>query len=183
MSSHLKTGKTFVERLELDFPVGKQTSKIKRSFNPSPEDVKKQLDEMQGHFQKGVSELNTRYGKSFRTAGAEELADSFIYICDTSLLKLNSILVGNFDSMKGKETSMYKSHEASFTKRSLDFCGCCCCYESAEKLSELCPMLSFDKVDDLVKHVCGPETVNRQGIENAFKKAKNWMLRWHNRGY
>jgi hypothetical protein len=167
-----------VERLELDFPVGKQTSKIKRSFNPSPEDVKKQLNEMKGHFHKGVSELNTLYGKSTPTAGAEEVdKKEFLYICPVGLLKLNSILVGDLDSTKRKERMMNKSQGASVTKASLIFCYCSCCNELAEKLSELCPKLPKDKMDDLVQHTCGMEIINHQGIENAFRKAKNWMLR------
>jgi hypothetical protein len=182
MSPHLKTGKTFVEGLELDFPVGKQTSEIKKSFNPSTEDVKMQLDEMNVHFQKGVSELTTRYGKNTQTAGAEEVdTKKFLYMCPVGLLKLNSILVGNLDSAKRKESVMNKSQRASITKASLNFCYCYCCSELAEKLSELCPKLPKDKVDDLVQHMCGMEFINHQGIENAYRKAKNWMLRWHSR--
>ena len=171
------------ESLELAFPVGKQTSEIKRCFNPSPKDVKKQLDEMHKHVQKGITELNTRYGKNTHTAGAEVANKAFLYTCPVGLLKLNSILVGDFDSTKGKE-SIHQSHGASITIASLNFfCYCSCCNELAEKLSELCPLMPKDKVNELVQHMCGVEFINHQGIENAFKKSKNWMLRWHNRGY
>jgi ankyrin repeat protein len=143
-------------------------------------------------FERGVSEQTFRFMDDFCGQNKDKKIDAgvlgrikemekeaFVHICHGGMLNMYTRLFGEvFDGDKVR-VWLQESHTTSKNGMSLYFQACRSSPQLATLLSEWCPMLKIDKVDELVEGLAiGHTILSRQCIEQALSSVDDWKSTW-----